>query len=288
MKILLTGGTGFVGHHLQRKLVALGWEVDALVRPTSDCSRLDPAVTPRVWNGHSGSLCDLLKQSNPDIVFHLATHFLARHVMDDIPALVRSNIEFPSLVLEAMREAGCSRFINTSTTWVHVGPLANEAASFYAATKQAFDQILRFYQTAYQFQATTLTLCDTYGPSDLRGKVLSLLINAALSGQKLEMSPGEQCLDLVHVDDVSEGFIQAARLLQNGVTGTFSITSGHLISLKNLAQKVAQATRCKLMIEWGGRPYRAGEIMLPWQGGVPLPGWTPMIDLDDGIKGLLS
>jgi nucleoside-diphosphate-sugar epimerase len=100
------------------------------------------------------------------------------------------------------------------------------------------------------------------------------------------MSPGEQLIDLVYVDDVVDAFMLAAeRLIQESVEGheCFAVSSGKPIPLKQLVDFYCHVTRRSLSIHWGGRAYRIREVMVPWTTGNPVPGWDPKVTLEEGI-----
>jgi nucleoside-diphosphate-sugar epimerase len=103
------------------------------------------------------------------------------------------------------------------------------------------------------------------------------------------MSPGEQLIDLVYIDDVVEAFIIAADRLMKGngeAQEDFAVTSGDPILLKELVEEFARACGRPISIQWGGRPYRPCEVMVPWNRGKRLPGWKPKIELEIGLQKL--
>ena len=100
------------------------------------------------------------------------------------------------------------------------------------------------------------------------------------------MSPGEQLIDLVHVDDVVAAFQQAAdRLTACHVADheCYAVSSGCPISLRSLVDEVEKILCRSLPIVWGGRPYREREVMVPWQGP-KLPDWNPHVRLVSGLS----
>ena len=99
----------------------------------------------------------------------------------------------------------------------------------------------------------------------------------AQSGETLAMSPGEQRMDLLHIDDVVAGFQVLANRLADPAASLlpeYVLSSGHPRSLRELAAIYERVNNVKLPIEWGGRPYREREVMEPYRGNV-LPGWSP-------------
>lgn len=289
---LLTGGTGFIGYHLARRLIADGWTLHAIVRPRSDPSRVAalaalPGIAIHVHDGTTESLCELFWWTGINIVFHLASLFLGQHRSADVERLITSNVQFPAQLVEAMVASGVRRLVNTGTAWQHYSGDDFDPVNLYAATKQAFEDVLEYYVRAAELRVATLLLYDTYGPQDWRPKLFTLLRQAAHSSQSLAMSPGEQILDLVYIDDVVEAFIVAARRLWDpSAKGheRFTISSGSALPLREVADLYARTSGRKLNIKWGGRSYRPREVMRPWTGGVSLPGWTPKVPLEMGLR----
>ena len=205
----------------------------------------------------------------------------------DIVPLINSNVKFSTQLLEAMNESGIKNIVNTGTSWQHFENNAGSPVNLYAATKQAFESILQYYIEANFFKVITLKLFDTYGPDDPRPKLFHLLEKISKTQEPLAMSPGEQLIDIVHVDDVINAFMIAAeRLLTLQVTNhdRYAVSSGDPISLKKLVSIYEKETNIKLSIQWGGRPYRDREVMTSWSRGEIMPGWAPKVSLSNGIK----
>ena len=221
------------------------------------------------------------------MVFHLASLFLSQHATTDISRLIRSNIEFPSQLAEAMSANHVGYLVNTGTAWQHYDDQDFCPVNLYAATKQAFADIVRYYVEAGAFQAVHLELFDTFGPADARPKLFSMLRKAALSGEPLPMSGGEQWIDLVYIDDVIKAFLAAAlRIMEpgHGVNETFAVSSNSPLPLRQLVELWQKVTGKKINVQWGARPYRPREVMRPWSAGLLLPGWRASVTLEDGIR----
>ena len=206
-RVLVTGGTGFIGSAVIEKYLRIGLEVGLLTRHGSAWSELkkhQPNLKIFFYTGEFESVDACLQNFNPDLIVHIASFFTAEHKSTDINALIDSNIKFGTHILEAMVKNSILRFINTGTSWQYFGDKPKNPRCLYSATKQAFETILELYAASYHIKAVTLTLYDTYGPKDNRGKLIPWLIKKGSSNEPVELSPGGQLLDLVHVDDVVE------------------------------------------------------------------------------------
>jgi nucleoside-diphosphate-sugar epimerase len=292
MRILLTGATGFVGEYLARSLCP-DHVVAAILRPQAKVVRLDslPAVHKLLWDGLSSSLHALLKEFRPEVVIHLASCFIGEHKAEDLDQLISSNIHFPSVLIEAAIGVGCRQFIHTGSAWQHFENKNYSPVNLYAATKQAFSDILEYYiGTGKLEKCLTLVLTDTYGPEDPRSKLIPLLQKASISGESMKMSLGEQFLDLVHIYDVVSGYLKALEMLStlaHQMQHIYVVRSGRPIKLKDFIVLYNQISPTPVNVTWGTRPYRVRETMEPFTWGDTLPGWTPQIELHDGLREIL-
>lgn len=291
-KALLTGATGFIGGHLTRALLRQGWELHLIVLPDQGLGTIDDlqeAVRVYPHDGTTGQLLELVTAIKPDVVFHLASLFLAQHTPADIAPLIGSNVLFATQLAEAMTAAGCRLLVNTGTSWEHYGNSSYEPVNLYAASKQAFEVMLAYYLETSPLTVITLKLFDTYGPGDPRPKLFTLLKKVAAAGEPLAMSPGEQLIDLVYIDDIVRAFLMAAeRLLAGKAVGheRYAVSSGKPLPLRELVACYSRVIGRELPILWGGRSYRPREVMVPWNTGSPLPGWQPQVGLEEGIRKL--
>lgn len=288
LRAFMTGVTGFIGCALAKRLLEDGWEVDALVRPLSDLERLPYAHKINLHRIEDGQdLAPVVQKARPDVVFHLASLYIAQHRADQINELVRSNILLPTQLAEAMASNGVTRLVNTGTAWQNFNSSSYLPVNLYAASKQAADDILLYYSDARDISIITLRLFDTYGPGDSRRKLVQVLIDAARSGETLALSPGDQIVDMLHVDDVVDGFLIAAKRLLTSTTSIREncLLSGERNSVKELAALVSNAMQQPLSLNFGGRPYREREVMEPVGivASDTLPLWIPRRSLYDYI-----
>ena len=299
MKILMTGITGFIGHHLGERLVNDGHEVFAIVRPTSKINELSENLRRNVKffvydnnNTVMDIITDICVEGNrPDVVYHLATNFMNAHLFEDIKFLVQSNITFGTELIDAITANNIQNFVNTGTFAQHYADADYSPTNLYAATKKCFENIIGFYVEVHGLKCISLHLFDTYGADDKRGKILGLLKKISESGETLKMTPGGQLIDIVYIDDVIDALVLAGKHLSEykyDYCGTYGVSSMNPISLREVVKIFEEVSAKKLSIEWGGRPYRQREIMIPWKSFKTLPGWSPKINLREGIKKFLQ
>lgn len=288
--VLLTGATSYLGRALAESLAKDGVAVHAVIRPTSDRSRLtgiDPAPMLHVHDGATESLAATVADISPDIVFHLATAYRREHELRDVEVLVTSNVLFGTQLLEAMRRAGVTRFVNVGSYFERYDSDDYRPLNLYAATKRAFADILTYYADAAAVQAVTLTLFDVYGPGDWRAKLLAAIRAAQSGGTPVALPADEARLDLVYIDDVVAAFRRAASLLMDNpaaVAGrNFAVSSGTTVPIRAIVAAFEEVGGRPVPARWGAYPTPARAIAEPWRGPA-LPGWQARVNLHEGIR----
>lgn len=288
MRILLTGGTGFVGQALVARLVANGHELFLLIRETSITQSFtifgEKVVLIR-YNGEIEDLSKNLSKLNLDLVVHLASLFISEHNSVDVDPLIESNIIMPLKLLESMDYCGVKLFLNTGTSWQHFKGKDYNPVNLYSSTKQAFEDILTYYIEAKSFKAITLKLFDTYGPGDNRKKLFYWLRKSAIEKSVLNMSPGDQLLDLLYIDDIVDAYIIAIDCLFNiDSSKIYFVSNNNRITLKDVVLKYEQVTGHRIRVNWGNLCYRQREVMAPINAIEILPNWEPKVTLEEGIS----
>ena len=294
-RALITGATGFVGTNLIKELSKQHWQVEAIVRKNSIIEEsIKKMVTPHVYNGGVNELISIFKKSKPDVVFHLASLFIAEHESNQIDALINSNILFSAQLLEAMKSSKCRCFINTGTAWQNFRKKEFDPVNLYASTKQALEAILAYYHDAHGFSCITLKLFDNYGPNDGRNKIISVLIKTSQNDETIKLSPGNQEIDISFIDDIVASFIEAANFLitnQDSIINSSYFISGERFTLKSLIKKIESSLKIKIKAKFGVKPYRKREVMkLIKLNKTDRPPWEnklKKIKFEEGIKKLL-
>lgn len=282
---VLTGATGFVGRRLLKELVWTEAPVTVVLRNGSrdaETLRVEfPSVRIVEDPGSVLELTRALGDTSGAIVFHLATHFVAHHEAADVEQLARANVEFGMRIAETSVQTGASSFVYTASIWQRPGGEGSVPVSLYAATKQALEEMLRYYASVHGLPVRTVVLSDTYGPSDRRRKLLRLLLEHLRSGEPLRMSSGRQLIDLVHVDDVCSALIAASQV--PSPLARWSATSGCPIRVSGLVDIIEEVIGTRPPVHLGALPDRPREMYEPWTGPQSVPNWEPKIPLERGV-----
>jgi UDP-glucose 4-epimerase len=269
MKILVTGGAGFIGSNLVPHLAELGHDVVVL----DDLSSGQPApnARPRVSFCRGNfldrqTLRDCL--DGAEVIVHLAAVSGVMDSVADPAACFTTNVEGTFRLLEMARRYGIGQFVNASTGGAILGEVAppiSEAMapmplSPYGASKLATEGFCSAYFGSYGLRCLSLRFSNIYGPHSAHKKsVVAAFIRRALSGEPLIVyGDGTQQRDYLYVGDLVRGI---AAGIDCGATGTFQLGSGRPTSLLTLIQ--ALETICG-RLEVSYEPRRSAEIHSTW------------------------
>ena len=290
VKILLSGVTGFLGSNLCSVLEGMGHEVHCISRISSSKKinlNEDSSVRHHFF-GLNSELKSIFAGSKFDLFINCSTLYISEHQTDQIELMIKSNIEFPSFLLDVLVSGGLKNFINIGTSWENYNGTECNPVNFYAATKCSFEKIINYYESAFGLKAVTLYLTDTYGPNDPREKLINLLLRS--DRKTFDLSPGDQLIDLLHIKDVCKAIILLIELMLNNqtVARKYQISSSEKLTLKELVEIILALANKKVSINWGIRPYRKREVMTPSCIFDNVPGWSQEIDLVSGLQALIK
>tara|TARA_X000000368_G_C23022466_1_gene708632 strand:- start:831 stop:1745 length:915 start_codon:yes stop_codon:yes gene_type:complete len=291
-KVLITGGTGYIGTHLTKKLLDDNWEVLLIVR---NIDNVNPEYKQELLTIYkikeNESFEEIISKYEPNIVIHLASKITGYDTNKGLEDLINSNIVFGTKIIEAMLKTNVKHFINTGTYWEHYDNSLYSPVDLYAASKHAFQVILQKYVESNNIKALTLKLHDTYGPADGRKKIITEFVKAAMTGKELFLSPGYQKLNLVHIDDVVQGYMHAVEsIMDKKYKGhnEYFLKVNENYNLREIASIIEDILGKEINIQWGSIDYKERVIMEPPDVIPILPGWQPKVQLIEGIQSVID
>ncbi len=293
-RVLVTGGTGFIGSHLVRRLVHEDAQVILLVRPTSEHQRISDILSEvelhTVDIRTFGAVSAVMEKLRPQVVYHLAAVGITDPFLSPSLAL-RVNLDGTINVVRAAASAGATRIVHTGTSYEY-GDLASEGSldpiSPYAASKAAAWAFCRMYHRTMGWPVTCLRLFQVYGPGQL-GTLIPSAIEAGMRGQNFPTTAGEQVRDWIYVDDVVEAYLHVAEA--EGVEGqTFDVGTGKGASVREVVERLF-AYFDNAHLQLGALPYRPGEVwslVAKTESAEKHFDWQAKTPLEDGLWKTLS
>ena len=290
---VVTGATSFLGGRLVKHLTSQGIRVHVIVRPESDNAKL-PVNSIEGIHVHDGSieaLVDIFSKLGPDTVFHIAGAYARDHVRGDVARLIDSNIRFGTQILEAMTACGVRDLVNAGSAFQHFHADGYRPFNLYAATKQAFIDIVRFYEDSRAISCLTVILPDIYGAGDWRPKLMNRLAEACVSGAAIDLIDKSTTMALLHVDDAAEClFLAGQNLVEQDVSAAgveYSADEGGHYSLERIVAAFEVVSGREIRANWNAYALPERQITEPWRGP-SLPNWQLRVTLEAGIERLLD
>ena len=277
MTIVVTGATGFIGSEVIKELSRLGERTLAVSGPSSTQLVKYHNVE---WLAYDSDLEDLARrvaQVSPTTVVHCANHYVLHHDAKDVDPMIDANIRMGALLLGALGDEG-THFVNLSTFFQRQGAEGTQPNSLYAATKQAFTEIARWFGTHSNIRVCDVTLFDTYGPGDRRAKLIPRLLKSALSGEIVEILTPDAEMNLCFIEDVVAAL---AHIVARGITGEWSVRAAANCRVAEVVSEIEAVTNRKVVEKFGtGQPHASPRL----DGQPVLNDWSPVWSLRMGIE----
>jgi len=282
----ITGATGFLGTNLCNFFLQSGYEVNAISRTGSE-HHLTEFKNPnfRITTYESSQMhASEFNISPGDTLIHAASSNLPHHMVNQ-KEMLDVNVGFGIRLMSLAATIGV-KFLNIGTNWQHYKNETYNPVSFYAASKEAHEVFQKYFAQVEGLSAKTLELCDTYGPSDPRDKLIPLLMNVEVDSTPINLTDGNQMIDLVHIDDVVQAIYSIILGWENGINSDrMSLSSSRLISIRELVYQCEKVKGFKFPIKWGSiAPQNSRQMHESW-AHFPIPtGWKPTVLLEEGLN----
>ena len=181
-KILITGVTGFIGKNLLDYLLKKKYFIYAVLKKSKKNIKFakQHKINKNFKSIIFSNIYDLKKQLlnyKIDYVVHAATYYVKNHKSTDINKIIKSNILFPTIIIDLLCNKKIKKFINFGTVWQHYNKKKDHAYNLYASSKQAFNKIFNYYRNQFpKIKFFNLLISDTFGKNDERKKLIPIII----------------------------------------------------------------------------------------------------------------
>jgi len=294
MRVLVTGGSGFIGYNVVEQLLKNGFQV-----------RIFDMVYPTDIKGvefYHGSLLDpstvRFAMSGCQYVIHLAAIADVNDVYAEPLYAEEINVRGTVNVLDAARHnGGVRRVVYASTIWTYSDvqeefiteeTLIPPPTHLYTATKLAGEHYCRAYHKLYKVPYTILRYGIPYGPRARGATVISKFVGMALKGESITIAgDGKQFRKFVHVADLARGNVLA--LKPEGENQIYNLEGNEKVTIKQLAEWVKQYANSNIQVVH--TPAREGDfkgVQISNEKALKHLGWKPEIDFLTGLKQVIE
>ena len=304
MKVLITGGSGFIGSHLVEALVWRGDDVVVL-------DNLDPWYDPQVKRRNLAAVIDQVEFIQGDIldegvldramtgvqvVAHLAARAGVRASLQEPTRYVEANIQGTLNVLQAVARHG-PHLVNISSSSVYgartSGPFAEDdalavPASPYAATKRSAEILVDTWQALYGLSVTTLRLFTVYGPRQRPDMAIHRFLRAVMREEPIALfGDGSSLRDYTYVGDVVAGLLAAMDRPMG--RQLFNLGNNQPVRLDRLVEAIEEAVGRPAIIR--REPMPAGDVPMTWasiERAREALGFEPRVKLSEGLASFVA
>lgn len=299
-RVLITGGTGFVGANLARRMLVDGHEVHILVREKHKTWRIkeirDDLRIHCADLEDDSLLAAVVAGVRPDWVFHLAAHG-AYSWQTDASSMVKTNIAGTMNLLQTCLKTGFEAFVNTGSSseygFKDHAPSEEEYLepnSNYAVTKASQTLWCDYMARNQGARLVTLRLYSVYGPYEEPGRLMPALICHGLHGKLPPLANPGVARDYIYVDDAVEAYVQAAARLDRKRGSVYNVGTGIQTCLREVVDVARRVLEVRAEPDWKSMPGRSWDTEL-WVSEIGKIqedlDWTPQYSFERGFRSMV-
>jgi nucleoside-diphosphate-sugar epimerase len=281
-RVLVTGGTGFIGSCLVDRLASLGAETHLAVRSPVPAERAH-----LVDLGDPDDCLALVAAIEPQVVLHLASMVSGARGVELVVPMMRANQGFAVNLLAAVAQtAPAARVVLAGSIEENLGGDGSAPTSPYTAAKLAATSYATMFARLWELPVSVLRIAMVYGPGQAdRSKLVPSVTTALLRGEDPPVGSGRRLVDWVFVEDVVDAFLCAAGTA-TPPGAVVDVCSGEPVTIRETLDRLAGIVGGSGAPRFGAIPDRVADVA---QIGDPraaaeLIGWRPTTSLDDGLR----
>lgn len=305
MRILVTGGAGFIGSHLSERLLREGHEIAVLddlndfYSPALKRRNLDAVMSAGPCRFVHGDICDpglvdsIFSGFRPAAVVHIAARAGVRPSLEQPLLYERVNVGGTAVLLDAARRAGCSRFVLASSSSVYgvanrvpfsEDDTSNLPISPYAATKLAAEKFCYTYSHLYGIKTVCLRFFTVYGPRQRPDLAIRKFMERIEAGQPIPLfGDGTMGRDYTFIDDIVEGV--TASLSLDTAYDIINLGNSSPVGLLDMVRTIESVLGRRAVIDW--KPDQPGDVPITFADTSKarrLLGYAPSTSFAAGVE----
>lgn len=295
--VLITGGAGFIGANLTRKLIELNCNVNLILKKTSDLWRIKDVLDKvQIYYADlldKNILIKIIHKINPVFIIHLATYSNYRN-QSDAEQMMKANTEGTLNLLIASKNINYKIFINAGSSseyGIKEKPMNEndilEPISFYAATKASATLLCQVFAKEYQKPIVTLRPFSAYGPREDGKRFIPTIIKAVIENKTIKLTKGVQRRDFIYIDDVVDICIKTMSQEKKLSGQALNMGTGLEYTNDEVVKMLFSITGKKVKIEKGAFPKRLWDTS-HWVADTTkikrILNWKPKFTLEEGLR----
>lgn len=284
-RVLITGGSGFIGRHVAAEMIHRGYEVHSLAFQHLAPER-EGLVQHEVDLMDSVAVNRFLKEHGFENLIHLAWYVGPKCHVSNL------NMDWTIATLQLLasfRENGGKRFAGAGTVseyeyqygYLHEDETPTDSQTLYGNSKNAIFNIAKVYCKQNGIDFKWFRIFNLYGPAEKASRLMPSVIHSCLKGEDVRVSDCLKFQDYLHVEDTACG---VADVFESDIQGAVNICSGKPVQLRVIVEKIAELTDFKGNILWGAIPAAFGdELVVGNNEKLKSTGWQQKYDLHAGL-----
>jgi nucleoside-diphosphate-sugar epimerase len=296
-RVLITGGAGFIGTNLIRELLRLKYDVNLILKETSDCWRIEDILSKiKIYHVDlldKKKLTKIVNAISPNFIIHLATYSDYRR-QDNVEEMVNINIKGTLNLLLASKDIDYKLFVNTGSSSEY--GIKNEAMSefdalnpisFYAATKASATYLCQVFSNEYHKPIVTLRPFSIYGPYENETRFVPTIIKSVIENKPIKLTSGNQRRDFIYVKDVVDIYIKALSCRKNLSGHILNMGTGVEYTNDEVVKMLFEVANNKVKVKKGAFPKRLWDTS-HWVANISkttrILGWKSHYTLSEGLR----
>ncbi len=293
MKVLVTGGGGFIASNLVRALIKKNYDVGMLLKDSGKYegeswrikSLLDKVTPLHADLTDKEELAKAIKEYKPEIIYHLATYGVHMKTQNDLELMLKTNVHGSVNLAEAADAAGGIPIINTGTTSEYGIKNAAMKETDICQPNNPYGWSKLTQTQFFQLKgAPTLRLFNVYGQWEEPTRLIPTLIKAKMKNLPVKLVNSVR--DFIYVDDVTDAFIQAGEKYENIRGEIINVGTGQQTSIKEVMGMLDKINPLELVASWD---YKSTQTETEnWRADINKAenalGWKPKYSMEQGLK----